>query len=67
MSGARYFHKGNVLLDLLCSCDTIISGSTALHLLMPKQGPTWSPSDLDIYIPPAHVNTDAQPLEMRGL
>ncbi|KAI6014254.1 hypothetical protein BKA83DRAFT_4036601, partial [Pisolithus microcarpus] len=36
---------------MLCSCDAVVSGSTALHLLMPELGTTWEPTDLDIYLP----------------
>ncbi|KAI6011814.1 hypothetical protein PISMIDRAFT_69436, partial [Pisolithus microcarpus 441] len=35
---------------MLRSCDAMVSGSTALHLLMPEEGTTWIPSDLDIYL-----------------
>lgn len=37
--------------DLVHGCDAVISGSTALHLLLPKCGTAWTPKDLDLYVP----------------
>ncbi|KAI6142505.1 hypothetical protein BKA82DRAFT_3985221, partial [Pisolithus tinctorius] len=34
----------------------IISGSCALHLLLPKRDVTWTPHDLDVYA--THKNAD---------
>ncbi|KIK11917.1 hypothetical protein PISMIDRAFT_66221, partial [Pisolithus microcarpus 441] len=36
---------------MLRSCDAVISGSTALRLLLPEMGTPWRPTDLDIYVP----------------
>ncbi|KIK22655.1 hypothetical protein PISMIDRAFT_38354, partial [Pisolithus microcarpus 441] len=36
---------------MLRTCDAVISGSTALHLLLPKSGTAWTPKDLDLYVP----------------
>lgn len=49
--GAQYFRTGAALFDMLRSCDAVVSGSTALRILMPDVGIPWSPSDLDIYLP----------------
>ncbi|KAI6033734.1 hypothetical protein BKA83DRAFT_37683, partial [Pisolithus microcarpus] len=38
---------------ILRTCDTVISGSTALHIMLPKHQTTWAPQDLDIYVPQA--------------
>ncbi|KAI5982148.1 hypothetical protein EDD15DRAFT_2139648, partial [Pisolithus albus] len=38
---------------ILRACDTVVSGSTALHVMLPKDGTAWSPRDLDIYVPQA--------------
>ncbi|KAI6101386.1 hypothetical protein EDD16DRAFT_1486555 [Pisolithus croceorrhizus] len=38
-------------MDILHACDAVISGSTALHILLLKQGTEWMPGDLDLYIP----------------
>jgi len=43
-----FFVKSDTLFEILRSCDTVISGSTALHFLLAKATP-WSPMDLDIY------------------
>ncbi|KAI6011234.1 hypothetical protein BKA83DRAFT_4132226 [Pisolithus microcarpus] len=48
--GAQYFSCGNDLFDMLHSCDAVISGSTALHVLLPECGTLWTPTDLDIYV-----------------
>ncbi|KAI5994668.1 hypothetical protein EDD15DRAFT_2165720 [Pisolithus albus] len=53
---AQYFAHADDLLDIIRCCDTVISGSTALHLLLPEYGTPWTPSDLDIYVP--QRNTD---------
>lgn len=49
--GAQYFSSGHVMQDILRSCDAVVSGSSALRILLPEIGPTWSPTDLDIYVP----------------
>ncbi|KAI6120915.1 hypothetical protein EDD16DRAFT_1444366, partial [Pisolithus croceorrhizus] len=36
---------------ILRTCDAVISGSTALHFLLPRLGTPWTPSDLDLYVP----------------
>ncbi|KAI6027782.1 hypothetical protein BKA83DRAFT_4014945, partial [Pisolithus microcarpus] len=35
---------------ILRKCDAVISGSTALHILLPECGTSWTPRDLDIYV-----------------
>lgn len=47
----QYFDNAYELLDILRTCDAVISGSTALHLLLPETGTSWTPKDLDIYVP----------------
>ena len=47
----EYFHGGEYLSFILAACDAVISGSTALHILLPKSTTLWSPTDLDIYVP----------------
>ncbi|KAI5981833.1 hypothetical protein EDD15DRAFT_2182588 [Pisolithus albus] len=49
--GALYFENGKDLFDMLRTFDAVISGSTALHLLLPKRGTSWTPNDLDLYVP----------------
>ncbi|KAI5987723.1 hypothetical protein EDD15DRAFT_2173323, partial [Pisolithus albus] len=36
---------------IMRSCDAVVSGSTALRLLLPEIGTPWNPTDLDIYVP----------------
>ncbi|KAI6008576.1 hypothetical protein EDC04DRAFT_2515472, partial [Pisolithus marmoratus] len=36
---------------ILCSCNAVISGSTALHILLLEQGTPWATDDLDIDVP----------------
>ncbi|KAI6142226.1 hypothetical protein BKA82DRAFT_3958195, partial [Pisolithus tinctorius] len=36
---------------ILSACDTVVSGSTALRMLLPANSCNWSSSDLDIYVP----------------
>lgn len=52
--GAQYFSTGDVALDILRKCDAVISGSTALHILLPECGTSWTPRDLDIYVSQAN-------------
>ena len=48
---SRFFNNGDELSFILRACDGVVSGSTALHIMLPKATTMWSPSDLDIYIP----------------
>ncbi|KIO01096.1 hypothetical protein M404DRAFT_116810, partial [Pisolithus tinctorius Marx 270] len=44
----------NALRDILRTCDGVVSGSTALRVLLPANdaySTSWSPTDLDIYVP----------------
>ncbi|KAI6023472.1 hypothetical protein EDC04DRAFT_2574486 [Pisolithus marmoratus] len=41
-------------MDILHTCDGVISGSTALHILLPKTGTPWMLADLDLYVPKNH-------------
>ncbi|KAI6009168.1 hypothetical protein BKA83DRAFT_4070863 [Pisolithus microcarpus] len=66
-------------MDILHTCDAVISGSTALHTLLPKLDTPWTPADLDIYVPQStstqllnrimaegySIVTDEQQLQMR--
>ena len=48
---ARFFQSDKELPFILNACDTVVSGSTALHFLLPISSTPWSPTDLDIYVP----------------
>ncbi|KAI6045831.1 hypothetical protein EDC04DRAFT_2531863, partial [Pisolithus marmoratus] len=45
---------------------TIISGSTALYLLLPEHGTSWMPTDLDIYIPQGTSTLIQNQLKVEG-
>jgi len=48
---ARFFDNCKDLAFVLEACDAVVSGSTALHFLLPIVSTPWSPTDLDIYVP----------------
>lgn len=52
--------------QMLHSCDVVVSGSTALHILLPAKTTTWIPADLDIYVPFIHFRYMAMLLEQQG-
>ncbi|KAI5990040.1 hypothetical protein F5J12DRAFT_727769 [Pisolithus orientalis] len=52
--GRGFFTNLIVLCDILCTCDGVVLGSMALHLLLPAShtySTLWLPTDLDIYVP----------------
>ena len=48
---ARFFDDSKDLAFILDACDAVVSGSTALHFLLPIASTPWSPTDLNIYVP----------------
>ena len=48
---APFFSSGTILQEILRTCDAVISGSSALHFLLPITTTTWKPNDLDLYVP----------------
>ncbi|KIO11585.1 hypothetical protein M404DRAFT_126231 [Pisolithus tinctorius Marx 270] len=46
-----FFKDPDILPHILRMCDAVISGSTALHLLLPENTTEWTPTDLNIYVP----------------
>ncbi|KAI6013877.1 hypothetical protein EDC04DRAFT_2579067 [Pisolithus marmoratus] len=62
----QYCRRGDLLVDILCSCDTVISGSTALYLLLPECGTSWTPTDLDIYVPQDNSTLIQNQLKVKG-
>ncbi|KAI6141934.1 hypothetical protein BKA82DRAFT_3925531, partial [Pisolithus tinctorius] len=40
---------------ILCTCDAVVSGSCALHMLLPANETSWVPADLDIYVSCCHM------------
>ncbi|KAI6006221.1 hypothetical protein F5J12DRAFT_721305 [Pisolithus orientalis] len=52
--GRGFFANPIVLHDILCTCDGVVLGSTALHLLLLAShtySTSWLPTNLDIYVP----------------
>ena len=49
---ASYFFKNSdIFFQKLADVDGVVSGSAALHLLLPAATTNWTPSDLDLYVP----------------
>lgn len=49
---ASYFFKNSDgFFQKLTEANGVVSGSTALHLLLPATTTNWMPSDLDLYVP----------------
>ncbi|KAI6046726.1 hypothetical protein EDC04DRAFT_2557660 [Pisolithus marmoratus] len=53
-------------MDILCTCDGVISRSTALHILLPKTGTLWMPADLDLYVLKNHSELMLRHLTVEG-
>ena len=62
----HFFDNGKELSFILGACDGIVSGSTALHIMLPKASTSWSPSDLNVYIPLCHKFQLTCLLEKKG-
>ena len=52
---APFFSSGMILREILQTCDTVVSGSAALCLLLPISTTKWKPNDLDLYVPHRHM------------
>ncbi|KAI6157013.1 hypothetical protein BKA82DRAFT_4380443 [Pisolithus tinctorius] len=50
-----FFENTETLLGILRTCDAVMSGSCALHVLLPANETCWIPSDLDIYVSCRHM------------
>ena len=50
MVGEAWFNNGDTLLEILRSCNALISGDVALQFLLPETRSRWYPLHLDIYI-----------------
>ena len=64
--GNRFFGDANMLLEVLRTCDAVISSEAVLHFLLPEHGTTWSPSRLDIFIPASYRHRVYTLLGMNG-
>ncbi|KIN94232.1 hypothetical protein M404DRAFT_58437, partial [Pisolithus tinctorius Marx 270] len=50
-----FFKNTETLLGILRTCDAVVSGSCALHILLPANETCWILSDLDIYVSCHHM------------
>ena len=64
--GNRFFDDGNILLEVLRTCDAVISSEAVLHFLLPEYGTTWAPARLDIFIPASYRHRVYTLLGMNG-
>ncbi|KIN94264.1 hypothetical protein M404DRAFT_168767 [Pisolithus tinctorius Marx 270] len=46
-----FFRTTEHLKSILSACDTVVSGSAALRMVLPSNACNWHSSDLDIYVP----------------
>ncbi|KAI6013549.1 hypothetical protein EDC04DRAFT_2579281, partial [Pisolithus marmoratus] len=51
---------------ILRTCEAVISGSTALHLLLLECRTPWKPTDLDIYVPQHNLTLIQNRLKVEG-
>jgi len=63
---APFFSSGMVLREILQTCDAVVSGSAALHLLLPISTTKWKPKDLDLYVPHRHMKELTRRLQKLG-
>ena len=51
---------------MLWSCNAVVAGSSALHILLPSKFTSWVPADLNIYVPSLHYHYLSVLLENHG-
>jgi len=51
MLAERFFDNAESFYGILSDCHAVISGSAALHLLLPATDTNWTLSDIDIHVP----------------
>ncbi|KAI6148715.1 hypothetical protein BKA82DRAFT_118014, partial [Pisolithus tinctorius] len=61
-----FFRDVATLKSILHSCDAVVSGSCALHVLLPANETSWLPSDLDLYVSYRHLACLSVLLEHKG-
>ena len=62
----RFFKDPEEFAGLLNECQAVVSGSAALHLLMPPKTIRWTPEVLDILVPNAYYLSLRVELEHQG-
>ena len=63
---APFFSSGTILWEILQTCNTVVSGSAALHLLLPISTTKWKPNDLDLYVLHCHMKVLTRHLQSLG-
>jgi len=61
-----FFSSGTILWEILRTCNAVLSGSSALRLLLPITPATWKPNDLDLYVPHCHMRLLTTQLQNLG-
>ncbi|KAI6157004.1 hypothetical protein BKA82DRAFT_25856 [Pisolithus tinctorius] len=61
-----FFINAATLVSILRTCDAVVSGSCALHMLLPANETSWVPADLDIYVSCRHMACLSVLLEHNG-
>lgn len=51
---SQFFTDTDAFSRMLTDCHAGVSGSAALHFMLPTKTTDWTPNDLDIYAPSAH-------------
>ena len=62
----QFFQNPEVFAGLLNECQAVVSGSAALHLLMPPKTTDWMPQVMDILVPNAYYLSLRVELEYLG-
>ena len=61
-----FFSSRTILQEILQTCNAVVSGSAALHLLLPISTTKWKPNDLDLYVPHRHMKVLSWHLQSLG-
>ena len=64
--GNQWFDNGDILLQMLRSCDALISGDVALQFLLPERRTRWYPVHLHLYVSTSYHISMYRQLEMHG-
>ena len=62
----RFFSDVQGFQQMLRSCDAVMSGSSALHILLPAKTTSWVPINLDIYVLSLHYHHLSVLLDIYG-
>ena len=64
--GNHWFNNGDILLQILCLCNALISGDVALQFLLPERRTRWYPVHLHLYVSTSHHISMYRLLQMHG-